>query len=186
MIETYISETSKGVPMMRGKCILCGTNMTRMMKKGTTQPTPQIPTPIPQTPDKKIDKLNEQIEELGKKKIERQKAKIFEVQSNQNRILKENNIEVVDKEKKKVVNKTYYNLFKYGIIVFLLLVVVIAYLGYEGKLGSESFLICKEQECNPSTNLTCGNTICEEQVCNSTCICPEFPSEIKIDIKNQT
>ena len=192
MVNAYQDVTTKGQPMLRAQCAVCGTNMAKMIKREIPKTTPMTPPqPIfqpplvqarPQPPQQ--DRLTEEVQKI-QELADRQKAEVFQQQANANPLLRKNNMEVVDKDEKKIIGKNYYRLIKIGLILFFIALGVFAYLIYDGYL--QSSFICEPQSCSNScpeivipacpvgticpeinVNLSCGDTTCGEIIVNGS------------------
>lgn len=190
MIDTSLDKTSKGVPMLRGKCPVCNTNMTRMLRKDFEFPEPQLAPPLkpiefqqpiePPLPTEQLPRDDFQPPRENIQPIEDREKELVEEyveKARNNEVLKRNGIKV---------GKNY---MKWLVGVLILFIIVFAYLAYNDSFKSESDLLL----CNVSVE--CGNNSCPENfnncscnpilICNATSIC-DFPSELEINLQNSS
>ena len=203
-VEEIIDTTRGKRKVIKGQCSYCGqntaflsalpkeidkeTDLKKEIEERTFEELIGIRQSEPEIKDKEIDRLNEEIEKLSQKKIEREKIKKFSYEANHHPLLKRQNFEMVDKNEKEVVNKNYYNLLKILLIIFAIFVGGFIFLSYNDKFVGK--FICEEQICNASlecgvVNLSCEN-ICPNLSLNITQECPPFPDTINILIKNES
>lgn len=109
---------------------------------------------------------------------------IEEYEERTNPKLKEYKRAIVDTERYEIINKKWYKFIKGLGIVFILVLVVFAYLAYDGKFKSE--LICPNvtlpncPSCScPNCNLTCAAITCPKVQNNCTC---NFPKSINMNL----
>lgn len=142
--------------------------------------------------DEEINKIDEEIEELQKKKHEKEEIVKYHQKVKENKILAKNNIDLYDSEKQKVVKKSFYKLLKYSIICLLIVIIagiiVFAFLVADEKLKSQVFCGDAKAECQICS--PCGNTTCEAAVCNNNCpnitLSCDFPQNLSINIINSS
>lgn len=157
-LKEELIDTNRGKKIiLKGKCPICGTNLSRFMG----------------APKKEPQKSEKEDYEFDSPKSEKEQVREFREKANNNEILKRNKI--------KPVRSDYYNLLKFLVIIFGIAVVVFGYVAYTDKLagnvdcGNHTCPECPVcptcPECSPTTN------------CNPSLVCPNiscnFP-EIKI------
>jgi len=85
---------------------------------------------------------------------------------------------------KQIVNKNFYNLLKALVIIFTIAVMIFGILAYNGDIGKD--LICEQQVCN-CPNITCPSCpSCPSDNISLKCGDVNFPSELDINLENQS
>ena len=121
--------------------------------------------------DDEVNEIDKEIEDLQKKKEEKEEIAKYRQKIKENEVLQRNNIDTYNSGQQKVIRKSFYKLLKYSVICLLIIIVggiiTFAFLVENDKLKSQVFCGDVKAECQVCS--TCGNTTCEEQICNNIC-----------------
>lgn len=129
--------------------------------------------------DEEINEIDKEIEDLQKKKQEKEEIAKFHKKVRDNELLAKNNIDLYNSEQQKVVRKSFYRLLKYSIICLLIIIiggiVVLFFMGYQGYFKSSNTCdptnICSEiPECPAQIPCPeCPDLNCPQQNCSLSC-----------------
>lgn len=169
IVDTRIERIPKtNMPVIKGKCEVCNRNLVKILPKDT--PVPNEEEPYFEPP---IEPAGDSLEE---EQIEKFKKDVKD-----NKILKKNGINIIDEKKEIPIKKTYYDLFKYLLIILSVGLLVFAYLVYSGYLNDEIDLVCGNSTCENSCPV-CPSCSCSESCGDCNCDCPSFPSDLNINV----